>query len=250
MRKCIFCGDDAKTREHLWPKWILNKVRPRMITGFLGRNTNLRFNAEWKVRSVCKSCNGGWMSNLETANEPLIGPPIDDVSVTLDGPQRWAAAAWSIKTAMVMDSTTVGARPLFYTQTERDGMKASSLIPARTMVWLGRYLGGNAIAAGSLDTTYRFRDVGIICPGRITTLLLGCLVIQVMTVHIPPEYGDRATLINAAQGPWDQLLVTAWPNPRGRSSYWPPILAFDDSGALTDFSTLNDRWVLGDEIPL
>jgi len=249
MRYFIFCDNQAKTREHLWPEWILKKVKPGKVTGFIGHNTNLTFTAEWKVRTVCKSCNEGWMSALEVANTPLIGPPIDDISITLSEPQQWAIAAWSVKTAMVMDSTTVAARPLFYTQTERDELKSSSLTPRGTAVWLGRFLGLRSIGAVSVDTKYRISGVDELCPGRITTFLLGALVIQVMTVHILPEYGDRRIRIDPAQGPWDHLLVTAWPT-AGRKIYWPPILAFDDSGTLTDLSTLFDRWELGTQVPL
>ena len=41
------------------------------------------------------------MSNLETANAPLIGPPIDGKSISLDQLQRMSVAAWSVKTAML-----------------------------------------------------------------------------------------------------------------------------------------------------
>ncbi len=249
MRYCIFCDNPAKTREHLWPEWILKKVRPGNIVGYIGHNRNLMFNAEWKVRTVCKSCNEGWMSALEVANTSLIGPPIDDISITLNEPQQWAIAAWSVKTAMVMDSTTVSARPLFYTQTERDELKSSSLTPRGTAVWLGRFLGRMCIGAASLDTTYKFPPRDDLCPGRITTLLLGSLVIQVMTVHIPPEYGDGRIRIDPAPGPWDHLLVTTWPT-MGRNIYWPPVLAFDESDTLTDVSTLFSRWDLGTDVPL
>jgi PDZ domain len=187
------------------------------------------------------------MSGMEDANTPLIGPPIDDVSITLNEPQQWAVAAWSAKTAMVMDSTTVAARPLFYTQKEREEIMTSSLTPKRTAVWLGRFLGRSVIGAVSLDTVYRLPGLSP-CTGRITTLILGRLVIQVMTVHTPSEYGDRRIGVYPAEGPWDHLLVTAWPS--SRSVYWPPTLAFDDSDTLTDLSTLLNRWSLGKEVPI
>jgi len=83
MRTCIFCGERAGSREHLWPKWILDMVRPRRIGGFIGLSTALEFEREFIVRSVCSACNSGWMSDLETANMPVMGPMIDDKSIAL-----------------------------------------------------------------------------------------------------------------------------------------------------------------------
>jgi hypothetical protein len=82
---------------------------------------------------------------------------------------------------MVLDSTTMGVKPLFYTQQERDDMRLSSKIPPRTLVWLARYLGRNTIACGSLEAKHR-GPFGVY-HGRISTFIVGSLSLQIMTVH-------------------------------------------------------------------
>lgn len=248
MRKCIFCGTRAGSREHLLPVWILEKVKPGTFAGFIGHNKNISFEAEWVVRTVCHGCNGGWMSNLETANMPLIGPPIDDKSIALDPLQRISVAAWSAKTAMVMDSTTKAARPLFYTEEERHALMTSTAIPSRTTIWLGRFLGTANLGAVSVDVNIREPGRGL-WPTRVTTFLLGHLVIQIVTVHTSAEYRDRTIRITCRKGPWDEILVACWPTD-SRSLYWPPVLAFHENISQINFLSLADRYMLGREIPL
>jgi hypothetical protein len=256
MRQCIFCGNRAGNREHLFPAWILKKVEPIKLVGFLGHNKNLVIEKEWIVKTICKICNEGWMSKLETANTPLIGPPIDGKSILLDQLQRMFVAAWSVKTAMMMDSTTKAAQPLFYTQEERRALMVSTAIPPRTTVWLGRFLGTMNIGAATTNVSVR-EEVGRgLWPTRVTTFLIGHLLIQVVTVHIQDvatyasaEYRNRTILIRCAKGPWNEILISCWP-PNGCNLYWPPVLAFHEGIATIDFLDLADRYTIGREIPL
>src|SRR5258708_7623884 len=110
------------------------------------------------------------MSDLEGVSKPLVGPRMDDISAFLDLTQQSTISAWTVKTAMVLDSTTMGVKPLFYTQRERDDIRLSSGIPPRTYVWLARYSGRNTIACGSLETKHR-GPFGIY-HGRLTTFII------------------------------------------------------------------------------
>jgi hypothetical protein len=187
------------------------------------------------------------MSRLEDINIPLIGPRLDDKSAFLDDAEQRAISAWAVKTAMVLDSATMGVKPLFYSQQERDDMRLSTEIPPRTSVWLARYLGRNTIGCGSLETKHR-GPLGIY-HGRISTFIVGCLALQVMTVHLPIAEDNHGPIrIDPAPGPWGEILIASWP-PR-RRIYWPPILAFDDSNTIVHRDRLADRWQGGVEIPL
>ncbi len=248
MRRCIFCRGAANSKEHLWPKWVLEKIKPTEIEGFIGYNTNLSFNAEWKVRTVCKSCNQGWMSNLEGTSCGILGPLIDDTSTFLNITQRWSVAVWSVKTAMILDSALSSALPLFYTQEERDKLMESSTIAPRTFIWLGRFLGSRDIGAST--TEIKTGEPGMnIFPARVSTFLLNCLVIQVMTIHPTAEYGDRTILIRPAEGPWEHLTIGCWPT-RGMNVYWPPVLAMNFGRGILDFRNFADRFNLGKDVPL
>ena len=247
MRTCIFCGGSPLSREHLWPEWVLAKIKPKNIAGFIGRNRNLEVGRELKVKIVCKTCNGGWMSDLETESKPLIAPRMDDISGFFDMAEQWMISAWAVKTAMVLDSTTMGVKPLFYTQQERDDMRLSSQIPPRTFVWLARYLGRNTIGCGSLEAKHR-GPFGIYV-GRISTFIIGNLALQVMSVRAPiTDDGHRPIRIDPIPGPWQEILIRAWP--ASWRIYWPPILAFDDSPTIINRDRLADRWQGGEEVPL
>lgn len=249
MRECIFCGGREKiNREHVWPEWILKLVEPEKIRGFIGHNTNLEIHRELKIRSVCKTCNEGWMSELETASIPLIGPLIEDKSKFIGIPQRRSIAVWSIKTSMMMDSTTASASPLFYTREERYNLKTSSAIPPRTNVWLGRFIGDRDIGASMSQIKTKLPDT-VSFPAQITSFVLGCLVIQVATVHLAPEYDKRTIVIDSAKGPWTELIVPCWPTDT-TNIYWPPVLAFNYSDTVLDFNRFADRFNLGVNVPI
>lgn len=72
MRECAFCNHTGKlTREHISSKWM-NKLFPgrlavRRFDHKDGSETNLSWNSlEFKARVVCKTCNEGWMHDIET----------------------------------------------------------------------------------------------------------------------------------------------------------------------------------------
>jgi hypothetical protein len=184
---------------------------------------------------------------METAVSPILGRMVDDHSILLDAPQRWAIAAWSVKTAMALHST-VKARPLFYTPEEHQALMFSSAIPLRTFVWLGRFIGTANLGGITSDVTVR--EVGrSACPSRVTTLLLGHIAIQIFTVHATAEYRDRTIQIGCAQGPWDDILIGCWPT-NGRNLYWPPALAFHENIEAINFLAFADRHLVGAEVPL
>jgi hypothetical protein len=249
-RRCIFCDDPADSKEHLWPEWVLKLLPPKKISGFIGRYKELKFNREFTVRCVCeKRCNNGWMSDLETASIPILGSMIADKSMFLDSPQQSTIAAWAVKTAMVLDAVI---RPIsgksftFYSETECHNLRESLVIPARTMVWLGRFLGAG-LGAWSSVLLGTFPDDAGKYPMRATTFVMGSLAIQVLSARAPAKYEHAAVGVNPTQGPWDEILVTAWPSIH--RIYWPPVLAFDESSTIIDIQRLPARWRQGIERP-
>ena len=244
MRTCIFCGGRAGSREHLWPQWILDKVKPGQMRGFIGRRRDLKFGREFTVRTICRACNSGWMSDIETANRPILGAMIDDKSCALFEGERTAIAVWALKTAMMMDSVPRADVPLFYTQQERHSLRASAEIPSSTLIWMGRYFGRNDVAAHWSGVNFKYENKK--GPSRVATFILGSLALQVMTMH--QRFGT--VIVTPKKGPWDHLLVETWPCNGVFRVYWPPILAFDDRIPILHVSTLHDRWHVGEELPL
>jgi hypothetical protein len=59
-----------------------------------------------QTRFVCKACNGGWMSRLESASKPLLAPAIARTgSLRLAPASQALAATWAIKTVLVLQGT-------------------------------------------------------------------------------------------------------------------------------------------------
>ena len=193
------------------------------------------------------------MSDLETANIPIMEPMVLDNSRFLDAAEQWAVARWALKTAMLLDSATVAPeRPMFYSREECVSLRQSQTIPRGTLVWLGR----------SLDTGFVAQSSGVwfsmsapgskpintseeLILGHVTTILIGHLALQVFTMRVPAEHGYGTISVNAGEGPWDELLTGIWPP--CRNAYWPPLLAFTEGIPRLHLDRLRSRWRYGTE---
>jgi Adenylyl/Guanylyl and SMODS C-terminal sensor domain len=120
MRRCIFCDSDKDmAREHAWPDRI-NRL------GLPSDEGNVRFRfaaptgvmhsvveykepiADQRNKIVCRTCNQGWTSDLESEISPLLGPMIVEGRRTLlDEEKQNLVALWSIKTAMTPEAAEV-----------------------------------------------------------------------------------------------------------------------------------------------
>lgn len=106
------CGTGRVTEEHAFPKWlreIFRGTEPGQISDRCrGINTYDRerasevFNAT--VNSICRDCNGGWMSRLESATKPVLGPMIYGQDATLPVSAQEILCRWAVKTAIVFQS--------------------------------------------------------------------------------------------------------------------------------------------------
>jgi hypothetical protein len=115
--KCIFCGQGNLSKEHLFPNWLRN-VFPRsaLSTHTQGRVTwpegkkhiktkkGQGHSGTKKLRVVCKKCNNGWMSKLESTSQPLLSSLIDGNSVTLDTDAQSLLSLWVAKTVCVAEN--------------------------------------------------------------------------------------------------------------------------------------------------
>jgi len=112
MRKCMFCKSQALTNEDAWPVWLT-----KAIPG-VGPGTNYATRGDddlkpWKsqkpqqkVKYVCGECNNGWMSRLENQVKPIVTDIFNLLYIQLDSTSQMTLAAWSVKTAMVLEALT------------------------------------------------------------------------------------------------------------------------------------------------
>jgi len=181
-RDCLFCGLKAGNKEHLFASWILGKREWGPMRRAIGKLPVKIAGGDVTVGTVCVACNNGWMSTLESQNMALIGALMEGVSVPLDTSQQATLSAWSLKTAMVLDTVNNRGRTAFYEKTECENLRLSSTIPSMTNIWVGRCSVQGLMGNGTDFWTF-LADKTKIGRGCATTILIGHLAIQVATIH-------------------------------------------------------------------
>jgi hypothetical protein len=236
---CIFCGyeGDDFDPEHWVPKWLSRTLIPKhgTMVGHVSEDQTIRKKRyfDLTVEHVCRTCNGGWMSDMETrAREAgdvlrlVLGVP--EPPLTLEGQTN--LATWCFFKAITHEL----ARPNDQTPTYPASMYAefkrnqrppvpecSIALGFRTIaatdphpVFLWSHSQGHMFPAGP-------RGIGRE-PGYHTTILIGHLVIDVVgflrPVHADVDHGEGFVSL------WPQLPEEALP--------WPPATRF--SGVVKD----------------
>jgi hypothetical protein len=197
-------------------------------------------NPEQKISTVCRKCNNGWMSDLEAQNIPLIGCLMQDTAAPLDASQQSSLAAWTINTAMVLDSMKGLKKSLFYDRSECVKMRENQTIPDRSRIWIGRS-SLNSLGAFGTDLAIVLPDILKVGVGCATTIIVGHLAVQVLATHVVSEHEDKNIgNIPPKPGRWDEMLLPIWPI-GNRPVTWPPPVTFTDSGERS-IAKLMDRW--------
>lgn len=117
-RVCVFCGGAPVTKEHIWPQWAQWTVpapTPSPIHRVVEVEGQERFESSRlgqafseTSRTVCASCNNGWMSRLETATKELFVAMTGGGPLILDREMQQTLAAWALKTMIMHDLAQVG----------------------------------------------------------------------------------------------------------------------------------------------
>lgn len=114
-RTCAFCGTGPVTAEHVWADWITERLD---AAGLGGPYTWTRERPEGPpirsgstridltVKRFCKSCNNGWMSDIERQTIPVLERMMffkRGRHVGLSSKDQTLLAPWAYKTALVAD---------------------------------------------------------------------------------------------------------------------------------------------------
>jgi hypothetical protein len=237
---CIFCPNSANSKEDMFPKWILRRVKTGepMVRQFEGGPKKLTESQKVRVRCVCKHCNNGWMSQIEETSIPLIGNLLEDVSLTLDTGAQELLAIWATKTAMIADK----AREVFpfYRRDECEALREKSTIPHGTAIWIGRFTGRtlSSITGGLVLKTETTGEKT--AEVHVFTMAIGHLVFQVLTGHEMPGHANAHFALTPNPGPWTRLLTPIHPR-LSPTVTWPPALSFSNYGA-HPYGSLVYRW--------
>jgi hypothetical protein len=176
---------------------------------------------------VCRECNNGWMSDLETAVRSTMGGLVNDISMTLDEEQQRLLALWAVKTAMVIEGVKQ-AKNNFYSPEQRSAFRTTLVPPEDTAVWLGRCAQSNLLhgEARKLHVSNQ-RATNPLEDGCATTFVTGRLVMQVLSVKRKSDAPRGRLSLEIRAGPWESKLVQIWPVEKQRVN-WPPPHNFSD----------------------
>lgn len=233
QRSCVFCPGEAKmSGEHLWSDWIGDALGPRRYI-FSQETAPQTIAKRWQSNSldltakvVCKQCNEGWMSNLESqhakpAMEHLIryGSPL---SLLRTGIASIAAFAFK-STIIAYYMRRTGPKTLFPLAVRRR-FAASLTIPDGVQMWL------SSLAKREGRTTGIFQGHTFKTPhGTVNgfelyvfTFGAGHLVIQVAVSRWTKNFLRRNSFPRITKNPyWDNLATPFWPS-NGTPVLWPP----------------------------
>jgi hypothetical protein len=246
----LFCPNPVDSCEHIWSDWILKDLK-------LGSRIQIKFGnsfAKWvddpevKIKCVCQKCNNGWMSDIEGENKPHMLAIMNDKPTILTPTEQKSLARWTILKAMVIDGARPKQRIPFYSLSERLDMKPPSrFVPPGTLVWIGR-LSVKSLHAAILDSRGQINGIDEAYRGCITTIIVGHLAIQALTIHVLPRFLGmlRRLHIDPKPGAWDMNLLDIWPV-FGEMS-WPPAVTFTLGRTSTSIGHLADRFRIGTDI--
>ncbi|SMC62987.1 hypothetical protein [Sporomusa malonica] len=241
--KCIFCGGDGLSKQHVWPEWLKNVI-PRETSTHIQHRMKINYlspecilvhpsfelhqghGGVKKIRNVCRKCNSGWMSSLETKAKPILTSLILGEPITLDAHSQLVISAWSVMSNIMNEFTDqpTAAIPSFHRQILMESKR-----PAEGWnIWLGWYKGVNwklrcrhhgfaAVPASQLINNNVNKIKG---NTHVSTFVLGELMIYSMSSTLPNFNIEFP-------GPLSQSLRRIWPINQ-ESIVWPPCQLLTD----------------------
>jgi hypothetical protein len=201
--------------EDAWPTWITEQFPSARPAPFRSERLGHQ-RREWparrpelRVKQVCRTCNNGWMSRLETSARPYLQPLLTGTPAILDYLAQSSIAVWAVKTAMVIEGLELASQRR-YSQKERTAFAQFMVIPPRTVIWLA------SLPDVTLFYTAERIQLDQIVETRFTaitfTIGLARLALQVMTMRVPLDVDAQARIMTSVRpGRWNESTAKIWP---------------------------------------
>ena len=228
-RLCLFCDRRTNSPEHLWPVWARRYFErtphDERAEGSLWVARGDQRQTTWRkrhghtttttIRAVCKGCNNGWMSHLETDAKAFIEPMLIGHRVTMNRDQIQIVASWIVLKMMVYDSET--PEEAVFTRQETLEFARNRSIPNGVMILLCKakerenraYLTRAFANISQIRGPFRIR-----ARIQVTTFVIGRLVVFFSLNRV------KSLKLNE---PSQRRAKRLWP-PRGAVVSWPPDL--------------------------
>jgi hypothetical protein len=132
------------TKEHVWPAWLADYIPDASALGHAERWSSgagrQRFPQRLlaaTVRAFCETCNSGWMSQLELAAKPIVGPMVSGLIADLDTKAQQVIANWVALKGLVAVQTSQTEQPI--PERHYKAIYDARGAPANTIqVWIGQ----------------------------------------------------------------------------------------------------------------
>lgn len=172
------------------------------------------------LRIVCKTCNGGWMSKLQTAAKALMEPILrGEPWPTMGGDDQFVLAKWAMMTTMVLEQADRDTMAI--SAETRRSFAADGTMPAFSVIWIGRYGGEIDFQWFHRGWTYQ-DDLGVVkSPASTASCMLhvGSIVFLVFASQNSALVVDEWPIGRTAR------MTPIWPN--GASKLSTPIIPMD-----------------------
>jgi len=232
----MFCQEQVSSREDIWPQWLTKRFplsdASRMEAERGGHKLGMwqkKTPQLLRARCVCGNCNNGWMSKLEDEMKPIVESILDEKLRALDASSQAVIAVWTIKTAMALEAL-YPERVFFYSENERQNMRAVSAIPERTSIWIAKCVNQPNIYSAGKDLRTAPGDNE--AKAYVTTMAFGSLALQVASIRTLANLPKEIQITyDSREGPWDKILLRVWPI-IPYSQQWPPNYGLDGEWGL------------------
>ncbi len=226
--------------EHAWPQWLGKgaEVEPKQITRTIGygrtaddtlsESPNLIVEKKGsvltaRIREVCKDCNNGWMSRLETGVQPLLeglwAPDYLYGRTTVAVDEAALLATWATKTAWVRERTL--DQIVTATAEMRRHLLDQQLPPDFTSVWVARHEGRTnfGVYVGRIQATHQDDRWDT---DRRRHVLMCVMTFRGLSVLVRTDDGWGVPQIAMPETHWRKL----WPVTQ--TVQWPPAKTVRD----------------------
>lgn len=248
------------SNEHAWPQWLGQniEVEPTQTTRTIGYgrtgdeelteapNITVKKNGsvlKARVREVCRRCNNGWMSQLETSAQPLLErlwtPNYVFGRTTISVDEAAVIATWATKTAWVRERVS---DPIVTPSAEMRRYLMDAQLPSElTRVWVARHQGRTnfGVYVGRLEATHQDDPWDT---DRKRRILMCTLTFRGLSVLVRTDDGSGVPEMRPPADRWRQF----WPV--AETVQWPPERATSDDDIQAIAMRYN--WLRHPDVPI
>lgn len=234
-QRCIFCGGPGPlTREHVIALWIaktLDDMEPGTTEwqahyyagGLVERDRQhpaAKSGPTIIVRTVCASCNGGWMAQVEDRAKASLEPMIRGQATTLSPQQQLEVAAWAAKTVAALEYHEPTA--VITTPDDRRLIRREMRPPSHHRI---RLACRDAYMEPLITKTLVARSEG--AADEAPDVFVTVLAIGFLVVHIWGGHGTWEAKTLAHTGVRTDRSLMVWPPIPGDVA-WPPAISLKE----------------------